>query len=98
MIVRSITSVGAQCPAGEGQSYPVWTPMRAGSVFVVPFLTGVLAVANNRNSNCNFFSAQLLIDRPKQWPLPAWPRVGGHLNLFGVQNLDKFVVARLVPV
>ena len=98
VIVRSTASVGTQCPAGEAQNYPVWTPMRAGFLFVVPVLTGVLAVANNRNSNCKLFSAQLLIDRTKQWPLPAWPRVGGHLNLFGVQNLDKFVVARLVPV
>ena len=112
VIVRSTTSGGIQCPAGEAQSYPVSTPMRAVFLFVVSFVTGVSAVANNRNpvfyrcfsrckhlhTCCTLFSAQLIINKTKQCGrLPAWPRVGGHVNLFGVQNLDKFVVARLVP-
>ena len=54
-IVRSITSVGGQCPAGAAQSYVVSTPMRVEFVALVLLLTGVSAVATNRNNNCKFF-------------------------------------------
>ena len=62
MIVRSITSVGGQCPAGAAQSYSVSPPMRVEFVALVLFSTGALAVATNRNNNCKTFFHQLIID------------------------------------